>query len=101
MYMQWRFAESHRLYTYCTKRCILYSQTVSAHVNYLQGKIQRNSLQGNTEVTAVHLAQRNQLLGWKNMLCDLLVEWFWFKHKCDRSKYITKRKSKTHSAEEE
>lgn len=74
---------------------------VSAHVNYLQGKIQRNSLQGNTEVTAVHLAQRNQLLGWKNMLCDLLVEWFWFKDKCARSKYITERKSKTHFAEEE
>lgn len=45
---------------------------MSTHVNYLQGKIQRNSLQGNTEVTPVHLAKKNQLLGWKKnnfMIC--------------------------------
>lgn len=45
---------------YCTQ-----IRTLCQLVNYLQGKIQRNSLQGNTEVTAVHSAKTDQLLGWK------------------------------------
>lgn len=61
----------------------------------------RNSLQGNSEVTAVHLAKGNQLLGWNKVLNDLLVEWLWLKYEHARNKNITKRKIKTYITEDQ